>query len=188
MSNYTKATQFAPKDNLPQGDPNKIVLGAEIDAEFDAIEVAVNTKIDTLNASQAGALLTADVSGQISDSKLAALDAHHPVNSLYLSTSSDNPAAIFGAGTWALFSQGRVIVGAGGSFPDGSTGGSSTTTLTTNNLPQHVQSVTVNSGSNFERNGGDTAVDSVTVNLAGSSIPANNMQPYIVAYIWQRTA
>lgn len=46
MSNYTKATNFATKDSLPSGNPAKIVKGTEINDEFDAIEVALNSKAD----------------------------------------------------------------------------------------------------------------------------------------------
>ena len=44
MANYLKATDFAAKDALLSGDPNKIVKGTEIDDEFDAIQTAVNSK------------------------------------------------------------------------------------------------------------------------------------------------
>ena len=46
MSNYTQLTNFATKDNLASGNANKIVKGAEINAEFVAIETAVNSKAD----------------------------------------------------------------------------------------------------------------------------------------------
>lgn len=46
MSDYTKATNFTAKDSLTTGDPSKIVLGAELDAEYSAIETAVNSKAD----------------------------------------------------------------------------------------------------------------------------------------------
>jgi hypothetical protein len=46
MSNYVKVTDFAVKDPLPTGDPNKRVRGTELDAEFEAIETAVATKAD----------------------------------------------------------------------------------------------------------------------------------------------
>ena len=48
MSNYVKATNFATKDTLPTGNPNKIIKGTELNSEFDAIAVAVATKQDTL--------------------------------------------------------------------------------------------------------------------------------------------
>jgi hypothetical protein len=46
MSNYTKATDFAVKDSLASGNPNKLVKGTEIDTEFTAIQSAVNSKAD----------------------------------------------------------------------------------------------------------------------------------------------
>jgi hypothetical protein len=46
MSNYTKATDFAAKDALSSGNPSKIVRGTEINTEFAAIQVAVNSKAD----------------------------------------------------------------------------------------------------------------------------------------------
>lgn len=44
MANYSKATNFAAKDALLSGDPNKIVKGTEINDEFDLIQTAVNSK------------------------------------------------------------------------------------------------------------------------------------------------
>ena len=46
MSNYTKATDFAVKDSLSSGNPNKLVKGTEIDSEFTSIQSAVNSKAD----------------------------------------------------------------------------------------------------------------------------------------------
>ena len=37
MSNYTKVTDFAAKDTLSAGDPNKVVKGTEFETEFDNI-------------------------------------------------------------------------------------------------------------------------------------------------------
>lgn len=50
MSNYTKSTNFATKDNLSSGDPLKIVKGTEIDTEFNNIATAVATKADSASA------------------------------------------------------------------------------------------------------------------------------------------
>jgi len=46
MSDYTKTTDFASKDALSPGNAAKVVKGTEIDAEFEAIETAVATKLD----------------------------------------------------------------------------------------------------------------------------------------------
>ena len=47
---YVKTTDFAVKDNLPSGDPNKVARGTEVDVEFDNIQQAfadilVNTSL-----------------------------------------------------------------------------------------------------------------------------------------------
>lgn len=59
MSNYVKATNFAVKDTLTSGDPNKLVRGTEINAEFDAIATAVATKADTTSPSFTGTVVIA---------------------------------------------------------------------------------------------------------------------------------
>jgi hypothetical protein len=50
MSDYTKSTDFASKDNLTSGNPLKIVKGTEIDTEFNNIQTAIATKLDSSNA------------------------------------------------------------------------------------------------------------------------------------------
>jgi hypothetical protein len=50
MSNYTKSTNFATKDNLTSGNPLKIVKGTEIDTEFNNIATAIATKQDSSTA------------------------------------------------------------------------------------------------------------------------------------------
>lgn len=47
MSNYVKATNFTAKDSLLTGNPSKIIKGAEIDDEFNAISTAIATKPDS---------------------------------------------------------------------------------------------------------------------------------------------
>jgi len=44
MSNYTQLTNFATKDNLASGNANKIIKGAEINAEFVAIQNSIEEK------------------------------------------------------------------------------------------------------------------------------------------------
>ena len=47
MSDYSKITNFLSKDSLSLNDPAKYVKGSEIDAEYNAIAVAIATKADT---------------------------------------------------------------------------------------------------------------------------------------------
>ena len=125
MSNYTKATNFATKDNLSSGNPLKIVKGTEINTEFDAISVAIATKADTASPSftgtpslptgttgvtqTAGTNSTALATTAFVQDAIAAL---HPVGSNYINaTNSTNPATLLGFGTWTAFGAGRVPVG-----------------------------------------------------------------------------
>ena len=54
MSNYTKLTNFAAKDALVSGNPAKVIKGAEVGAEYDAIAVAVNSKANTASPTFTG--------------------------------------------------------------------------------------------------------------------------------------
>jgi len=54
MSNYTKTTNFAVKDNLASGNPAKIIKGTEIDAEYNNIATAVATKANTADPTFTG--------------------------------------------------------------------------------------------------------------------------------------
>jgi hypothetical protein len=67
MSNYTKSTNFATKDNLTPGDPLKIVRGTEIDTEFNNIATAIATKTDNASAAVTG--------GTINDTTIGATTA-----------------------------------------------------------------------------------------------------------------
>lgn len=57
------------------------------------------------------------------------LDALYPVGCIYQTTSADNPGDLFG-GSWSAVSQGRVLVGAGGGYSAGATGGTDVETGT----------------------------------------------------------
>jgi hypothetical protein len=57
MTDYTKSTNFATKDNLSSGNPLKIVKGTEIDTEFNNIQTAIATKIDSTSATISGATI-----------------------------------------------------------------------------------------------------------------------------------
>ena len=54
MANYVKSTDFGAKDALISGDANKIIKGVEINDEFDAIQTAVNSKVNANNAALTG--------------------------------------------------------------------------------------------------------------------------------------
>lgn len=144
----------------------------------------------------------------------AALQALYPVGAIYSSTVSTNPGTVFGFGTWVAYAAGRVMIGDGGGFAAGATGGSADavvvshthTATTTITDPGHSHSAnTYNSGTDsgpdetLHRNRGTydpvgtttstTGITAATtVTSAGVSGTNANLQPYVVVYMWNRTA
>ena len=119
MSNYTKATNFAVKDGLTTGDPDKKVKGTEIDNEFNAIASAISSKADANSATLTGTPLAPTASAGTNNTQIAttafvttALSGFYPVGSIYINASvSTNPGTLLGFGTWTAFGAGRVLVG-----------------------------------------------------------------------------
>ena len=70
MSNYTPITNFAAKDALTPGDPNKAILGTQVSAEFTAIQTAISSKEDSANKGQANGYAPLNASSQLADSYL----------------------------------------------------------------------------------------------------------------------
>lgn len=125
MSDYTKSTNFASKDNLSSGNPLKIVKGTEIDTEFNNIQTAIATKADLASPTFTGSPVlptgTTGVTQSSGNSSTAlattafvqaAIALLYPVGSIYTNASvSTNPATLLGFGTWTAFGAGRVMVG-----------------------------------------------------------------------------
>lgn len=71
MSNYTKATNFAVKDGLTTGDPDKKVKGTEIDNEFNAIASAISSKADSNSPTLTGTPLAPTASSGTNNTQIA---------------------------------------------------------------------------------------------------------------------
>jgi len=110
-----------------------------------------------------------DLSGASSAELFA---ASHPVGSIYISTDSKNPNDTYNgnAGTWAVYGEGRVLVGMGTatdsngntmtfSSTQNSSGGKYTYSLSVANMPEHTHSVTPAGtvSSTFSGNSGTTS-------------------------------
>jgi hypothetical protein len=121
-----------------------------------------------------------------------------PVGAVYISTVNTNPGTFIG-GTWEAFGTGKTLVGIDATDTDfhegGHTGGAKTHVLTTAEMPNHAHTT-------FEPHGNNAAAGTtVMVNLrqwSDDNYPAtsavggggahNNLQPYVVVYMWKRTA
>ena len=203
MSDYTKSTNFATKDNLSSGNPLKIVKGTEIDTEFNNIATAIATKADlasptftgtptlptgTIAVTQsAGNNTTAIATPAFVQAAIALL---YPVGSVYTNASvSTNPATLLGFGTWTAFGAGRVMVGfdSGNALFDSAeeTGGSADTTLPTHTHTAtstdsgHTHTTTWNNINDFTQGsnspGAEQSPDDTqgTFNIATNSSTAN---------------
>jgi hypothetical protein len=82
LSNYTKTTNFATKDNLSPGNPLKIVKGTEIDTEFNNIATAVATKTDNSAAAITGGSITGITDLAVADGGTGASTATAALNNL----------------------------------------------------------------------------------------------------------
>jgi hypothetical protein len=224
MSNYVKATNFYTKDALSTGNPAKIIKGAEIDDEFNAISTAISSKADTTSPTFTGTPIAPTAGAGTNTTQIAttafvtaALALAFPVGAIFSSTSSSNPATSLGFGTWTAFGAGRTLIGAGGGFVGGATGGSAdavvashshtATSSVTDSGHSHVGRVATTLGGSqgyngFEEGRGNpdwatqTSTDSATTGIsvsttvatAGVSATNANLPPYIVVYMWTRTA
>ena len=148
----------------------------------------------------------------VTNAVTSALASAYPVGSIYISTVSTNPNSLFGFGTWVAYGAGRVLLGVGGGFTAAATGGSAdavvvshthtaTSVVTdaghTHNLPGStssgginqtqigVNSTAVNATSASATTGITVATTNSTEGVSGTNA---NLQPYVVVYMWNRTA
>ena len=128
----------------------------------------------------------------------------YPVGSIYITTNEQNPGEYIG-GTWESYGQGRTLVGAGTGtdsnnvqrvFTINSTGGEYQHKLTTSEMPSHTH------GINSAGQAGSTAwgyaiawdgkaaieTSSARISNTGGSQSHNNIQPYVVTYMWRRVS
>jgi hypothetical protein len=63
----------------------------------------------------------------------AALSFVYPVGCIYTTTVVTNPGTVFGFGTWTAYAAGRVMIGNGGGYTAGATGGSADAVLVSHN-------------------------------------------------------
>ena len=122
----------------------------------------------------------------------------YPVGAIYMSTSSTSPASLFG-GTWEQI-QNRFLLAAGSSYTAGDTGGEATHTLTANEIPAHSHAIysgygdivsNVSDAYRYQKWGSSDRgwkTGNLGTNSIGGGAAHNNMPPYLVIYVWKRTA
>ncbi|MHB4777531.1 phage baseplate protein [Klebsiella pneumoniae] len=130
----------------------------------------------------------------------------YPVGSIYMNYSrGNNPRDFFGEGTWAAYSQGRVLIGVGQTsdsrgevrnYGAGSAGGEYQHVLTEAEMPSHQHATggiaayggNTGGGSNHVGQGSNEInYNTRYTDWRGGNAAHNNMQPFVAVYIWVRT-
>lgn len=192
------ATAAAAGVSLPSLGAANTVL--QVNAGGSALEYekikALN--IDVNSATSATITATDEILfGDVSDSNLVKKDTVqgvlkiiYPVGAYYFSDVSTSPETVLGFGTWAAI-DGKMLIGANGTYTAGSSGGSATTTQTTDTMAAHSHTHTTfdNAGAGSRlstaSSGGSNTISS---NSTGSGNAMNTISPYFACYIWRRTA
>lgn len=127
-----------------------------------------------------------------------ALVCPYAIGDIYITESTTAPGTRWPGTTWEAYGAGRVIVGkaSSGTFATaGATGGAETHTLSLAEIPSHTHLYSLEGGAglgsapyNACYGNGSLYTDYATTKAAGGGGAHNNLQPYIVAYIWKRTA
>ena len=170
--------------------------------------------VTTLGTAQASKAVTTDANIDITgvrnltctgtitmgSNAVTTLQAVYPVGSIYINAAvSTNPATLLGFGTWVVFGAGKVMVGIDSSDTDfdtaEETGGAKTVTLTTSQIPSHTHTLNIDSSENGGSShdhclfpDGSSSAETFTSASTGGGAAHNNVQPYIVVYMWKRTA
>lgn len=128
--------------------------------------------------------------------KINVVDLIYPVGSIYMSVNSTSPATLFG-GTWQQIKD-TFLLSAGDTYTAGNTGGEATHTLTQAEIPNYVGTIRIKDDTAPSQGGsGDmllyswtdkwrSSVNNLFNELGGNA--HNNMPPYLVVYMWKRTA
>ena len=133
-------------------------------------------------------------------------DLVYPVGSIYMSVNSTSPQTLFG-GTWEQLKD-KFLLSAGNTYNAGDTGGSADATLVSHNHGTNTSGEYFVTSEKSESNdtkvsynaSGNRLVDGMTdtstssfhhridTDYVGSSGTGKNMPPYLVVYMWKRTA
>ena len=195
MSVITKGKTFANGEQLTAGKLNQM-----LDAAVFSSAAVDNTKTTLSN----GAITIAPNGITATEIAQSFLDTIYPIGSIYTNaTNGTNPGTLLGFGTWVSFGAGRVPVGIDSGDTDfdtaEETGGAKTTTTTTDvpvtgygktgGSPGAITSGRMVVGSGSSEIGED--LESLRAAGSAQTITSSNIdvvQPYIVVYMWKRTA
>jgi len=217
MSILVKGTDFGPTEQVTSTKLDNLVDAASF-TNTSEVAVNYSGSTGTclqgggLEVTSAGQLQIQDgevdlvklsTNNQLNSGLYGVLDKVYPVGSIYISTVSTNPDTLMFGGnsdtTWVAFGAGKTLIGIDSGDTDfdivEETGGVKEVTLTAaqSGLPSHSHTQL---GGGFDGNVGIEAGNQRGVDLGqtgttggtDASSAHTNLQPYIVVYMWKRTA
>ena len=171
------------------------ITAAQLKTLIGVVESAITT--DGSTPSLSSGITAAEVRtliGAAEAATTATLSSVYPVGSIYTSVAGTNPSTFFG-GQWNPYGQGKVMIGVDSTDTDfdtvGNTGGAKTHTLITDEIPSHTHSMSIENASGTGSTGssnGASSFSTVNTSATGGGQAHNNLQPYVVVYMWQRVA
>ena len=202
ITEFTGATSLAEGDLfalVDVSDTTQATSGTTKKSALSLIADYIKARVETITNKtlSTGSVVDANVN------VVEILKKAYPVGSIYINASvSTNPATLLGFGTWSVFGAGRVMVGIDSTDTDFNTveevGGAKTHTITTAQMPAHRHKVSSGNGDWNDFFAGSSAaygIDPIynsgnktqnTTEEVGGGEAHNNLQPYIVTYLWKR--
>ncbi|HOW17088.1 MAG TPA: hypothetical protein PK443_05185 [bacterium] len=198
ITEFTGATSLAEGDLFALvdiSDTTQATSGTTKKSALSLIADYIKARVETITNKtlSTGSIVDANVN------VVEILKKAYPVGSIYINASvSTNPATLLGFGTWSAFGAGRTLVGIDSGDTDfdtvEETGGAKTHTLQTTEMPSHKHTESMRVSATGL---GDSAiaVSNATGTLdntgyfignTGGGLAHNNLQPYIVTYLWKR--
>lgn len=136
------------------------------------------------------------IKAQLASAERTIIDKAFPVGRIVEFETDVNPNTIYNWQKWEQLKD-RFLIGAGGSYALGATGGEATHLLTTNEMPEHRHHAPIafnTDGSNrapdcsWTDHAPDATSSQSFTSYSGGGAAHNNMPPYLAVYMWKRTA
>lgn len=166
---------------------------SERTANENILDIALETIIDE-DATITGDL---EVVGSFNINGKQLIDLIYPVGSIYMSVNNVSPQTFLG-GTWVAL-QDRFLIGAGNNYNVNATGGSTTHTLTENEMPSHRHTIaermivwdtpnlTALNQASYSGPMKLRETNEGLTNYTGGGQAHSIMNPYLAVYMWKRT-